>query len=315
MLNRRHLRIKGLQTIYSYQQAEVRELAAFEKNLLSNIQTVHRFYFLLLLLSNELAYFEEADSKERSSKFLPTKDDLQAKPYLLHNRFIKLLSGSKEFNDTVKKYKLSWEGEEVLMREILNSLKSREEYKAYCAKEERTLKEDVDLILFIYKQVIFRFPLLEQYLEEKNMNWPVDEESVESMVLKTVKAYKTEDMKEPDLLPITANWDDDHQFIVELFRKTILNDEEYSKLIADKTQNWDVERIALIDTILMKMAIAEIIHFNSIPIKVTMNEYIDISKEFSTPKSKVFINGILDKIVADLKADNRISKTGRGLIE
>jgi N utilization substance protein B len=135
------------------------------------------------------------------------------------------------------------------------------------------------------------------------------------MVLKTLRAYKEGATEALDILPITANWEEDKEFVLELFNKTIVNNSETELFISDKTQNWDVERIALVDTILMKMALTEWMNFHSIPVKVTMNEYIDISKEFSTPKSKGFINGILDKILIDLKRDGKINKIGRGLLE
>jgi transcription antitermination protein NusB len=315
MLNRRHLRIKGLQTIYAYHQAEVRDLRAFEKNLLSDIQKVQEYYIYLLLLIVELASFEEEDAKERKTKHLPSKEDMDSKALLSDNLFIKLLKDHEQFNQMVKKYKLNWAGETVLLREIYNKLKSIQEYKDQADLKEKNYKSDQDFILFIYKNVIFQFPLLEQHLEEKNINWSVDENIVESMVLKTIKNFKDTDISENKLVPLTANWEDDSHFILELFQKTVLNDKQYGEYIADKTKNWDVERIALIDTILMKMAITEMIHFSSIPVKVSMNEYIDISKEFSTPKSKIFINGILDKILVDLKKNDLINKTGRGLIE
>ena len=162
---------------------------------------------------------------------------------------------------------------------------------------------------------MFVDPLLEQYYEEKYINWPVDKQSVDGMVLKTLRAFKEDAIDKVDILPITANWDDDEEFVTELFNKTILYADDYGQLIADKTQNWEVDRIALVDVILMKMAIAELIHFKSIPTKVSMNEYIDISKEFSTPKSKGFINGILDKILIELKEKGEIRKIGRGLME
>ena len=314
MLNRRHLRIKGLQTIYAYHQAEVRDMRAFEKNLLSDIQKVQEYYVYLLLLIIELSHFEEEDVKDRKVRHVPSKDDLNSKVILSENLFVQQLKENEQFNQLVKKYKLNWDGETVLLRELFNKIKSAEEYKAY-PSSDKNYKSDQELILFIYKNIIFKFPLLEQHLEEKNINWSVDESVVEAMVLKTVKTFKEGPSNDNSLIPLTANWEDDRDFIVELFQKTVLNDEKYGEYIAEKTKNWDVERIAMVDTILMKMAITEMIHFPSIPVKVSMNEYIDISKEFSTPKSKVFINGILDKILADLKQNNIIKKTGRGLIE
>ena len=131
-----------------------------------------------------------------------------------------------------------------------------------------------------------------------------------------VKTLKTAELPAGiQLLELTSNWEEDEDYIRKLFRKTLHNEEEYQGYIAEKTQNWDVDRIALMDTILMKMAICELINFPSIPVKVSINEYIDISKEFSTPKSKIFINGILDKVLVDLKKDNKLVKTGRGLVE
>ncbi len=315
MLNRRHLRIKAFQTLYAYQQAETKELKDSEKKLLASVQKVHEFYIYLLLLISELASFEQTDIKEKGSKFLPTEADKKATTVLLHNQFIQLVNSSGSFNDLVKKYKLGWNNELVLLRELYNKIKSGEEYIEYSAKKTHSIAEDREFILSLYKKTIFSFPLLEQHLEEKNINWPVDEEVVNGMIIKTIKAFKEGQEDKLDLLPITANWSDDREFLLSLFQKTVLNDTKFSELIAAKTKNWDVERIAMVDTILMKMAVTELLSFSSIPVKVTMNEYIDISKEFSTPKSKVFINGILDKILIDLKNEHAIQKTGRGLME
>lgn len=313
MLNRRHLRIKGFQALYAYQQAENRDVKASEKQLLQAVHVVHDAYIYLLQLSLELALFEETAVAEKSNKHLPTAEDLSSSAVLMKNKFIAQLEKDLAFQKLVKAYKVNWNGEEVLFREILTQLKSDEPYLAYAKIETPTLKEDQDFMQFLFKKVLFKFPLLEQHLEEKYLNWPVDAETIESMILKTIKAFKLQ--SELDLLPITANWEEDRVFISDLFNQTIKNENEYNELIANKTQNWDVERIALVDTILMKMAITEFVHFQSIPTKVTMNEYIDISKEFSTPKSKGFINGILDKILIELKEKRQINKSGRGLVD
>lgn len=315
MLNRRHLRIKALQTLYAYYQAEAKDMRAFEKNLLTNIQKVNEFYVYLLQLGVELAGFEENDVKEKPTKHRPTQDDLSARAVLASNYFIQLLQENTEFLGQVNKYKSSFSAEAVLLRELYNKLKATDEYKAYAAVVEHTEKEDQDFMLFVFKKVIFKLPLLEQHMEELHINWPVDVDAVESMVIKTVKTFKKDGGHEQRLMELTTSWVEDRDYIVELFQKTILNNDKYGEMIAAKTQNWDMDRLAMIDTILMKMAIAEMIHFPSIPIKVTMNEYIDISKEFSTPNSKTFINGILDKVLGDLKKDNMIRKTGRGLLE
>ena len=163
--------------------------------------------------------------------------------------------------------------------------------------------------------MILKSPGIEQIFEEKFINWPVDKDVLQALVAKTFKNFSSTIPVENKLAQICPNWDEDRPYIIDLFKKVIVFEKEYQELIAQKTKNWDSERIALMDTLLMRMAITELIHFSSIPIKVTMNEYIEISKEFSTPKSNSFINGILDKILADLKVSGKVQKVGRGLLE
>lgn len=163
--------------------------------------------------------------------------------------------------------------------------------------------------------MILKSSLAEQVFEDKFIFWPVDRDVLQALIAKTFKNFASEDAKQNHLAEITGNWIEDRDFVVNLFDQSIRFDKPYQELIAAKTQNWEPERIAMMDTLLMKMAITEFINFTSIPVKVTINEYLEISKEFSTPKSNSFINGILDKILIDLKAENKIKKIGRGLIE
>lgn len=315
MLNRRHLRIKAFQTVYAFQQAENPDRKQFEKSLLDSIFAVHKCYAQLLQLILELKDFEVRDVEDRASKFLPSNDDLNAAPILQKNKFVALLENDKNLKELVKNYKVSWQGEDVLLRELYNKIKIDSAYQNYGAIESPSITEDREILSHLFKSILFQDPLLEQFLEENYINWPVDKQSVDGMILKSIRAYKDGASESLDILPITANWEEDKEYVLELYNKTILYNEETEKYISDKTQNWDVERIAMVDTILMKMALTELMNFNSIPIKVSMNEYIDISKEFSTPKSKGFINGILDKILIDLKKEGKINKIGRGLIE
>jgi len=154
-----------------------------------------------------------------------------------------------------------------------------------------------------------------QAFEDKFINWPVDSEVMKGMIAKTLKNFTSEDPFQNKLTPISADWVEDSRFVKDLFAYTVKNDDAYQELIAERTKNWESERIALMDTILMKMAICELMNFPSIPVKVTINEYLELSKDYSTPKSNSFINGILDKILSDLKRTNTIKKIGRGLIE
>jgi N utilization substance protein B len=210
---------------------------------------------------------------------------------------------------------VEWHFEPELAKSLFTILKNAPEYAEYLAKTGDTIQTDKDIIKFIFKKVILKSSLAEQVFEDKFIFWPVDRDVLQALIAKTFKNFAYEDAKLNHLAEITGNWAEDREFVVDLFQKTVRFDAPYQELIAAKTQNWEPERIAMMDTLLMKMAITEFVNFTSIPVKVTINEYLEISKEFSTPKSNSFINGILDKILIDLKAENKIKKIGRGLIE
>jgi len=315
MLNRRHLRVKALQVLYSYQQSEVKEVLPFEKALLQSVDKVSEMYFWLLSLFIEVADYSIIDAGERANKYLPSEDDLNASVKLQNNLFISLLKQNSEYLAAVKKYKISWNFDPEVCKSIFISLKNSPEYSTFNNLPIHTIQLDKDIIKYIFKKLILKSPGIEQIFEEKFINWPVDKEVLQSLVAKTFKNFSSENPLENKLAQVCSNWDEDRSFILDLFKKVVAFESEYQEMIAHKTKNWDSERIAVMDTLLMRMAITELIHFSSIPIKVTMNEYIEIAKEFSTPKSNSFINGILDKILADLKTLGKVRKVGRGLVE
>ncbi len=315
MLNRRHLRVKVLQVLYSYQQSELKEVSRYEKALLQSVDKVYEMYIWLLSLLVEVADYSITDAEGRANKYLPSEDDLKASDKLRSNLFIRALLMNQEYLAGVKKYKISWDFDPEVSRSVFIALKNSDEYKDYFNQTTHSLKGDKDIIKFIFKKLILKSPGIEEIFEEKFINWPIDKEVLQALMAKTLKNFSNEDLAMNKLAEVCPNWDDDRPFILELFNKTVAFESEYQVIIAQKTKNWEAERISIIDTILMRMAIAELIHFPSIPIKVTMNEYIEIAKEFSTPKSNSFINGILDKILADLKTKGKIRKVGRGLIE
>jgi N utilization substance protein B len=225
------------------------------------------------------------------------------------------LQKNKEYLTGLKKYKVVWDFEPELVKTLFIALKAAPEYGEYLKKTDDTLHSDKDIIKFIFKKVILKSPLAEQVFEDKFIYWPVDKDVLQALIAKTFKNFSNDDYKENKLAEVTGNWDEDREFIVNLFEQSIRFNNEYQELISKKTQNWEPDRIAMMDTLLMKMAITEFINFSSVPVKVTINEYLEISKEFSTPKSNSFINGILDKILFELKAQDKISKIGRGLLE
>jgi N utilization substance protein B len=315
MLNRRQLRVKVLQVLYAYHSSEDKVVKVFEKKLLESVDEVYEMYIHLLGLLVDVADYVLVDADERANKHRPSESDLNANTKLNTNRFIQLLRENPAFQINAKKYSLASSLDLEVTKQIFNILKDSETYQNYLESEDTSLRAEKDIIKYIYKKIIRVTPGIEQTFEEKFINWPVDKEVLEAMLAKTFSNFQSEVPTENKLALISSSWSEDREFILDLFSRVIAFDEEFQRFISDKTKNWDADRIAIIDILLMKMAIAELIHFQGIPVKVTMNEYIEIAKEFSTPKSNLFINGILDKILADLKAAGKIRKVGRGLIE
>jgi len=314
MLNRRHLRVKVLQALYAFHQTDS-DIKTQEKNLLQSIDQVYEMYIWMLSLISEVANYAEIDAIERSNKHIKSEEDRNPNLKLLSNRFITTLNDNKEYLVALKKYKVEWSFEPELTKTLFIVLKNSTEYADYLKHTGDTIQTDKDIIKFIFKKVILKSSLAEQVFEEKFIFWPVDKDVLQALIAKTFKNFAFEDAKQNKLAEVTGNWEEDREFIVTLFEQNIRHDKEYQAMIAEKTQNWEPERIAMMDTLLMKMAITEFINFSSVPVKVTINEYLEISKEFSTPKSNSFLNGILDKILIELKAQNKIKKIGRGLIE
>jgi len=315
MLNRRHLRVKVLQTLYAYTQSEDKQVSKFEKSLLKNVDQVYEMYIWLLNLLVEVADYTVIDAEGRARKHLPTENDLNSNLRLQNNAFIESLRKNDKFIDQTKKYHVSWSFDPEIARGIFQNLKNTEEYKAYLAQEDHSIAAEKDIIKYIFKRIILQVPIVDQVFEEKFINWQLDKEVLQALVAKTFKNFSSNNPSDNKLAELTPNWDEDKEFILDLFILTVGHSEEYQRFISGKTKNWEADRIALMDTLIMRLAICELINFSSIPVKVTINEYIEISKVFSTPKSNTFINGILDKILSELKTSGRIRKHGRGLNE
>jgi len=302
-----------VQTLYAYSLSEDKDIKTFEKALLKNVDEVYEMYMWTLNLLDEVSDYVLIDAEGRANKFLPTEKDLSLTTKLSTNTFIESLRQNPQYGEGVKKYKISWSFDPEIVRTVFLQLKDSEAYLEYLQQEDRSIGTDKDIIKHIFKKIILKSPVIEQVFEEKFINWPVDKEVLQALIAKTFKNFSSEDPRKNKLAEITQNWNDDSDYVIALLGKTIRNTNEYQKLISEKTKNWESDRIALMDTLLMRMAICELVNFPSIPVKVTINEYIEISKVFSTLKSNTFINGILDKILNDLNQQGRIQKAGRGL--
>jgi N utilization substance protein B len=315
MLNRRHLRVKVLQSLYAYYQSEKKDIRLHEKGLIQSVESVHEMYIWMLSLINEVVQYTDTDATGRAAKHLPTAADLKPNLKILGNTFITSLNANKQYLAAVKKYKVLWDFDPELTKSLFATLKVAPEYLAYLEQTEDSIHSDKDIIKFIFKKVILKSSLAEQVFEDKFIYWPVDRDVLQALIAKTFKNFAYAEPEKNKLAETVVNWEEDREYIINLFQQTIRYDATFQEMITAKTQNWEPDRIAMMDTLLMKMAIAEFMYFPSIPVKVTINEYLEISKEFSTPKSNSFINGILDKILSELKDEGKIKKTGRGLME
>lgn len=311
MLNRRYLRIKTMQTLYSYFQQDKPDIAFYEKELFKSLDKIYDLYIYVLVLFNDMHHTALLVTEENKNKQLPNKEDLNPNLRFIDNVVLTHLTHSSELKTEVLNRKISWQSDFDLVRKLYAELRTTDLYKNYMASTSPSAKEDKQFLISVATEFLYEHDLLNHLFEEKNIHWADDTYGAFSMVSRTFENF-TGSLK---LVPLYKDAEDDTQFISTLFRKTIAGDKEYDKIIDDKTKNWELERIATMDVLLMKMAIAEFLHVNNVPVKVSLNEYIDISKDYSTPNSKTFINGVLDKIIADLKHDNKIQKTGRGLME
>lgn len=315
MLSRRQLRVKVLQALYSYYQTDEPSLTRTERDLFSGIEKVYDLYLYKLLLLLEIADYERVYTHDSQQKYMPKASDLSLENKFYDNTVIKLISGNEIFNAQIKKRNLSWQKDIEIVRKIYMKLKNSSEYEDYISKGNKSFAEERDFVNLIFKNFIVESEVLETHFEEKNIYWADDDKFVNTAVYRTLKNLKPVMEPQNVLMPVYKDEEEDTNFMRQLLKNTITYEKEFEILIADKTRNWEVDRIAMVDILLLKMSLAEIKTFSSIPVKVSINEYIDISKEYSTPKSKTFINGIIDKLVADLKKKNEIHKTGRGLIE
>jgi N utilization substance protein B len=316
MISRRFLRIKAFQALYSYFQSEDKNTKKLTSETFLSLERMHDLYLYLMIIGREVTHLSELRMEEAKKKRLPSEEDLNPNTKFIDNKVFALLAENVQLKNYVADKNISWSNDQELMVKFSAFLRKHKVFTEYMSTRNSSFEEDKKFVVDLYKKVIPDFELLLSDFEEKSIFWGYDEiDFVLSMVLKSIKKFTPTSTMSEAVLPLFRDADEDKKFVKELLSKVVNNDKENNKLIADKTKNWDVERIAMVDVLLMKMALTEFVHFTSIPVKVTLNEYIELSKWYSTPKSKVFVNGILDKIVLDLKESGELKKIGRGLLE
>jgi N utilization substance protein B len=262
--------------------------------------------------------FAKIRTVEGKLKHFPTVEDLNPNTKFIENKFIQKLAENKVFQKRCENLKINWSDEKELIRKIYLHVKESKEYAEYMSSETSSFIEDREFIIQIFKKQISKFDSLKNYYEDLSIYWTDDYHTATSLVIKIMNVF-TDDADEYLPLPLIIKTsgdsvDEDRQFTKDLFRKTILKSKEYDQIITDRAVNWEFERIASMDVLILKMALVELFEFSSIPVKVTMNEYIELAKYFSTPKSSTFVNGILDKLITEFTAKDRICKSGRGLM-
>lgn len=313
MVNRRHIRIKVLQAIYGFMQSGHTDLKTGEENLKHSIDKIYDLYLIQLALAIELLHESYREREDARNKYFPTEDDLKQDTSFTQNRILNTLSSNEALQKMFKSKKISWQLRLDIPQKIFRKIRFSDFYKAYLQKASPTLQDDKNFIINCFESFIFNDEILESYYEELSIHWADDIYIANVAVLKTIQSI--EEGKTFKLPRLLNDAEGDMQFAYDLFRKTIIHNDNFDELIKMKVQNWEMERIAMMDMLLMKMALTELLYMPSIPVKVSLNEYIELSKMFSTMKSNIFINGILDKLVADLREENKITKTGRGLID
>lgn len=312
MINRRHIRVKVMQSIYAIQQSHSDDLTKEEKFLKHSIRKMFDLYVLCLQLIVEVQKLAAKKLQLSKKKHLATKEDLKPNTKFIDNLLIQRLSENVSLQLHIEAQKLDcWKKDDEYVKIIFDELQKSDLYLKYMNTVASSFTIDKSFVIDFFKEIIAPNEKLASYFEDANISWLDDIPFVNTWIVKSLSKQKE---KSTFLLGSLYKDKDDEDFVVDLFRKTVLKSAEYDKDIMDKTPNWEKERIADIDMILIKMGISEFLDFPSIPNRVTINEYIEIAKDYSTEKSSYFINGLLDKLSKEFVHSKRSVKIGRGLL-
>ena len=312
MINRRHIRVKVMQSVYAMLQSHNDDIIREEKFLKHSILKMYDLYVLNLQLLVEVQKLAAKKIALSKKKILATKEDLQPNTKFIDNKVINTIAESVSVEGYIELNNLkNWELDDEYVKIIFDELQKSDLYKKYMDTVDDSFKVDKAFVIDFFKEIIAPNDKLGEYFEDTMISWVDDIPFVNTWVVKTLSKQKENKVF---ILGSLYKDKDDEDFVSKMFKKTVLKQKEYEVDIEEKTPNWETERIADMDMILIKMAISEFLNFPSIPTRVTINEYIEISKDYSTEKSSYFINGVLDKISKDFIANKRIVKIGRGLL-
>jgi N utilization substance protein B len=299
-----------MQSVYAILTSKSDNLTKEEKFLTSSIDKMYDLYVLMLDVLPRVKAIAKETLEISKKKHFATSEDLNPNTKFIENRAIAVLEESVSFQNYKQENQLdNWHVEEKFMRTIFENLKKSELYSNYMSSSENSFKEDARFVVDFFTQFIAPNETLANYFEDMNISWVDDIPFVNTWAVRSLEKLKKE---KPFVLNEIYKDKEDREFVNDLFRKVVLNHTEFEKEIENKTPNWETDRIADLDMIMIKMGICEFLHFSSIPVKATMNEYIEIAKDYSTQKSSFFINGVLDKVWRELDKTGRLNKVGRG---
>lgn len=314
MLNRRHIRVKVMQLLYALKNGASDDLKKDEKFLLNSIDGMYVLYLNMLSLLLEIRNKAYDHQVKTQNKHLATQEDKNPNERFINNQLLSNLRKNSKLKEELENFKIkTWQLQDEYVELLFRDMLASDLYKEYMQNEVSSFKEDKDFIVELYKNIIAPNDKLYDFIEDSKLTWLDDYPEANTILLKILRKAKP---NSPDthFTPNLYKDIDDKDYAKDLFSKTILNKVQFTEEIATKTKNWDSERIAKLDLVLLQMAICEFKKFPSIPVKVTINEYLEIAKEYSTPKSSMFLNGILDKLVKEYQSEGSLNKVGRGLM-
>lgn len=314
LANRRHIRIKTMQSLYAMSASNSDRLDVQEKFLLNSIDKIQELYLTTISILIEIRQLEEDIIEKSAKKHLATDLDKKPSRKFVDNPILQCIANSDDIHQGLDDANIKYfQQNDQYIHQLLTEIKADELYTDYMQKTNTTFKEDREFVVDVFRKIIAPNEKIYQFVEDSKISWADDLPVVNTAVDKLIRSIKSTD--QTIKVPHAFKNQEDQKYAIDLLRRTALNADDFKKMYVDKTKNWDQDRIAEIDAIILNMAICELTRFPSIPIKVTINEYLEIAKEYSTPKSSIFINGVLDSIIKELRTNNQINKAGRGLIE
>ncbi len=307
MINRVLIRLKIIQIVYAYYQNGSKNLDSAEKELFFSLSKAYDLYNYLLLLMIALTNYAQRRLDAAKSKLAPTQEELQPNMKFVENRFVAQLEINRQLTEFVTTQKRTWTNDQDFVKSLYEKIVDSDIYKEYMESADDSYEADREFWRKAYKRFVYNNEELDAVLEEQSLYWNDDKEIVDTFVMKTIKRFEEKKGASQPLLPEFKD-DEDQEYARRLFRRTILNADYYRHLISDNTNNWELDRIAFMDVIIMQCALAEVLSFPNIPINVSLNEFVEIAKLYSTAKSGSFVNGTLDGIVNQLKKEGKLAK-------